>query len=83
MSSDHHHHHEHSENQNELSFNEKLLKLLEHWIKHNEDHAVNYRSWAEKAKANNFAEAGALMVEAADLSQVVNEKFAKALKMIT
>ena len=83
MSSDHHHHHEHSENQNELPFNEKLLKLLEHWIKHNEDHAINYRNWAEKAKSNNLSEAGALMVEAADLSQAVNEKFAKALKMIT
>lgn len=83
MSSDHHHHHEHSGNQNELPFNEKLLKLLEHWIKHNEDHAINYRNWAEKAKSNNLAEAGALMAEAADLSQAVNEKFAKALKMIT
>ena len=81
MSSDHHHH-EHSENQNELPFNEKLLKLLEHWIKHNEDHAINYRNWAEKAKSNNLAEAGALMVEAAVLSQAVNEKFQKALKFV-
>jgi hypothetical protein len=52
MSNDHHHHHDH-DSHSEMPFDEKLLKLLNHWIKHNEDHALNYRNWAEKAKAND------------------------------
>jgi len=40
--------HEHNhEIHNSLTFDEKLVKLLEHWIKHNDDHAENYRDWAK------------------------------------
>jgi hypothetical protein len=56
--------------------------LLNHWIKHNEEHALNYRNWAEKAKTNGQEEAGALLVEAAVMSLAVNEKFQKALALI-
>lgn len=28
----------------------KLTILLEHWIEHNQDHAVEFEEWAEKAK---------------------------------
>mgnify|MGYP000022356956 CR=1 FL=1 len=48
-------HHDH-DSHGEMPFDEKLLKLLNHWIKHNEDHAFNYRNWAEKAKANGQKE---------------------------
>ena len=41
MSNDRHHHHDH-DSQNEMPFDEKLLKMLKHLIKHNEDHALNY-----------------------------------------
>jgi hypothetical protein len=81
MSSDHHHHHDH-DSHGKMPFDEKLLKMLNHWIKHNEDHASNYRNWAEKAKANGRKEAGALLDEAAVMSLVVNEKFKKALVLI-
>jgi hypothetical protein len=65
-----------------MPFDEKLLKLLNHWIKHNEDHAFNYRNWAEKAKANGQEGAGALLDEAAEMSLAVNDRFQKTLALI-
>ena len=42
-------HYEHNhETHHTLTFDEKLVKLLEHWIKHNNDHAENYRNLAKK-----------------------------------
>ena len=42
--------HSHTETQNTLSFQEKMIKLLDHWIKHNDDHSKTYIDWAEKGK---------------------------------
>ena len=77
MTDDHHHHHHDSHG--ELSFDEKIEKMLSHWIKHNEDHALNYRNWAEKAKTNGKGQTAGLLEEAAELSLAVNEKFEAAL----
>jgi len=49
--------------------------MLNHWIKHNEDHALNYRNWAEKAKTNG-------QEEAAEMSLAVNDRFQKALTLM-
>jgi hypothetical protein len=62
----HHHHHNHNHNhdhdiESTLSFDEKMIKLLEHWIKHNDDHAETYKDWAKKAKEKNMDKAGALL----------------------
>ena len=81
MSNQHHHHHDH-ESHGEMPFDEKLIKLLDHWIKHNVEHASNYRNWAERAKANGRKDAGALLEEAAEISLTVNERFQKALGLI-
>jgi len=81
MSDDHDHHHPADDSPGGLSFDDKLAKLLEHWIKHNQDHAINYRNWAEKAKANGRADAGALFEDAAEMSLAINEKFAAAAAM--
>ena len=81
MSNNHHHHHDH-DSHGEMPFDEKLLKLLNHWIKHNEDHALNYRNWAEKAKANDRFEAAELLEEAAEMSLTINQKFEAALAML-
>ena len=80
MSTDHHHH-DH-EAHDEMPFDEKLLKLLDHWIKHNEDHALNYRKWAEKAKANGISNAAGLLEEVADMSLTINEKLEAALDIL-
>jgi len=82
MTDDHHHHHHHHDSHGELSFDEKIEKMLSHWIKHNEDHASNYRNWAEKAKANGKEQAGMLLEEAADMSLAINEKFETALEAV-
>jgi hypothetical protein len=82
MTDDHHHHHHHNDSHGELSFDEKIEKMLSHWIKHNEDHASNYRNWAEKAKANGKDKAGILLEEAADMSLAINEKFEAAQALI-
>ena len=81
MSTDHHHH-DHDSHE-EIAFDDKLMKLLSHWIKHNEDHASNYRNWAEKAKANGKDKAGILLEEAADMSLAINEKFEAAQAIIS
>jgi hypothetical protein len=79
--SDDHHHHDH-DSHGELSFDDKIEKMLSHWIKHNEDHASNYRNWAEKAKANGKDKAGILLEEAADMSLAINAKFQMALALV-
>jgi len=81
MSTDHHHH-DH-EAHDEMPFDEKLLKLLGHWIKHNEDHALNYRKRAEKAKANGISNAAGLLEEVADMSLTINEKLKAALATLS
>jgi hypothetical protein len=63
-----------------LSFEEKLIKLLSHWIKHNEDHAGTYTEWAEKTKAADLAAAGALLMEAAEMTRSISTKFEAALE---
>ncbi|UCF93723.1 MAG: hypothetical protein JSW39_06075 [Desulfobacterales bacterium] len=68
--------------QSAMAFHEKLVKLLQHWKKHNQDHATTYRNWAENAKANNMAEAAAALEEAADLTVSINAKFERALRLI-
>ena len=77
MSTDHHHH-DHDSHE-EMPFDDKLVKLLSHWIKHNEDHALNYRNWAEKAKINGKGQVAELLEEAAEMSLTINEKFETAL----
>ena len=76
MSNDHHHDHD---SHDEIPFNEKLVKIISHWIKHNEEHASNYRNWAENAKANGKQKTAELLEAAAEMSLAVNEKFQAAL----
>lgn len=74
--------HHHDESHSEMPFDHKLIKLLEHWIKHNTDHAVTYRNWAEKAKAKDVVEVADLLEDAARMSLKVNETFQQALALI-
>ena len=74
-----HHHHDH-EIKSELTFDEKLEKLLDHWIKHNEDHAETYREWMAKAEDNGLAKTGKILLDAAELTIQINSKLKEALK---
>ena len=85
MTHHHHHHHDHDhdhEIESTLTFDEKMIKLLEHWVKHNDDHAETYRDWAKKAKENNMDEAGSLISDAAEMTLVISRKFEEAAGII-
>jgi len=84
----HHHHHDHphqhdqgnvQEPVKEMSFEEKLSTLFQHWIAHNASHKQTYESWAQKAEKENLAETAALLKEIADISNQITEKLEKAL----
>ena len=82
----HHHHHHHHDHEHEiestLTFDEKMIKLLEHWVKHSDDHAETYRDWAKKAKENNMDEAGSLILDAAEMTLAISRKFEEAARII-
>jgi hypothetical protein len=80
-SHDHHHDHAHHPD-GTLSFEEKMIKLLEHWIKHNEDHADSYRDWAIKAQTHGMSEAGAVLEEVAAMTGNITGKFEQILTAI-
>ncbi len=65
-----------------LSLEEKMIKLITHWIKHNEDHADSYMNWAQKAKQNHLIQAGAFLAEASAMTREISGKFQKAIQSI-
>jgi hypothetical protein len=79
---DHGHHHHHKNSESELTVREKAVKMIEHWIKHNQDHSKTYRDWADKLKKENLQEAATLLDEVAGIHDGINEKFQQAADMI-
>ena len=77
-----HQHDNHHETVSILSFDEKIIKLLEHWIKHNNDHAKTYMDWAKKLKDNDMNKIGSLLEDAIHMTAQINQKFEEALKFI-
>jgi len=59
-----------------------MVKLLDHWIRHNDDHASTYRDWAEKAKTGKLTEVALLLEEAAEMTGRISEKFDQAASLI-
>jgi len=78
--SDHHHHDR--ETTSALSFDEKLIIRLEHWVKHNDDHAKTYNDWAQMAKENDLEEAGVLLDDVAKMTRLITGKFEAALAIV-
>ena len=79
-----HHEHQHHSGHNDnspagLAFDDKLIRLLEHWIRHNQEHAQTYSDWAEKAAADSKGEVAILLKEAVSLSMDLQRKFEQAL----
>ena len=73
------HEHTHPKHGTTLTFNEKIHKILHHWLNHNDEHAQTYLDWAEKAKANAMSEVGTLLEEAAEITKEISKKFEEAL----
>lgn len=61
---------------------EKLRHLLPHWREHNADHAEEFRSWAEKARAFGADEAAAAIEAAAADMISANERLQEALQAL-
>lgn len=86
----HHHGHTHEGHSHEhgpsatdpLSFEVKLSKILEHWVHHNEDHALNYRDWAAKARAAGFQDVANILLAAAELTDKMSRQFIEAKESI-
>ena len=77
-----HHHHHHHDVKSDLTFEDKLIKLLEHWLKHNADHAGTYREWAQRARSNNLSQVGDLLDQVSAMSADLDDKFREALDLM-
>ena len=76
---DHHHDHHHKhEPKSVMSDREKLAKLLDHWVSHNNDHADNYTQWSGKAEEMGLEQVARLLKDAADLTHAISDKFMRA-----
>jgi hypothetical protein len=56
---------------------EKLRVLIPHWIEHNEEHASEFRHWAEQA-----GDVASDIMDAADGMHVVNKSLIAALEKL-
>jgi hypothetical protein len=79
---DHDHSHSHSGETGTLSFEEKMEKLLNHWIQHNSDHAATYREWAGRAEEAGNGPLAEKLQEAAQATLSINERFESAAKLV-
>jgi hypothetical protein len=71
-------HHHHDEAGGEMTFDEKMLRLFEHWIKHNHDHAATYQQWSQKAKQNGLEQAAGILAEAVAVTDSLSRRFERA-----
>lgn len=74
----HDHGHDHQPGHRSLSFADKLIKLLDHWIQHNDHHAEDYRKWAGEARENGQAPVADQLDAAADLTDAISARFRDA-----
>lgn len=79
-----HHHHGHHDHEvkSELTFDEKLIKLLDHWLKHNQDHAGTYGEWAERARQNQLDGVAALLEDVCGLTAEINTRIESAAALM-
>jgi hypothetical protein len=60
----------------------KLSILLEHWIEHNQEHAGEFREWAEKAKGFQNGSVSEKIAAAAEGMIKANESLQDALVVL-
>lgn len=61
---------------------EKLTRLLNHWMEHNDEHASVYRDWAEKVSAMGSTELSRIMGTLYQETKKLNQLFEDALRVI-
>jgi len=79
---DHGHKHESVANDN-LSKEEKTLKLLlNHWVEHNKSHEEGFKDWVEKSKQMGRAETSDAIKKAIEFMEKADEMLLEAQKHI-
>jgi len=58
------------------------LKMVAHWLHHNEDHARSYRQWADRARNLGHAEVGRILDAVADENLRLNAEMEKILGIL-
>jgi hypothetical protein len=74
-----HHNHDHGI-ESKMTFDEKLEKLLRHWIKHNNEHKKTYSEWMKRAEDNGLSRVAKTLSEVAGMTLEINEKLEEVLK---
>jgi len=59
-----------------------MIKMIEHWIHHNQDHAKSYREWARRAEEQGHNEVCQILQSIADSTVQQNESMEKALRLL-
>jgi rubrerythrin len=59
---------------------EKLKRLFEHWIEHNEAHVKTYNEWAAKAESLGEKNLAETLKQITEESKKLEELFKKAMK---
>lgn len=70
-----------SEEHGKLSEVERLLKIVEHWIHHNGEHARSYRDWAKRAREMGLEEICLILEEVADATEMQNRNLEEILNL--
>ena len=65
-----------------ITDHEKLRILLSHWVSHNEDHAKEYKVWAERAESFASKEAVSKINAAVEEITAVNHHLLDALELL-
>ena len=61
---------------------EKLKRLLNHWMEHNDAHVKTYTEWAEKSEALDRKDISDILKQIVQDSNKLNELFKKAEEAI-
>jgi len=61
---------------------ERLRVLIKHWIEHNEEHAGEFRKWAEKAKSSGNSAVCDDILNSVEKLKAANEHLRVALEKL-
>jgi inorganic pyrophosphatase len=61
---------------------DKLKTILQHWMRHNENHFEEYKKWAQIASSAGLGDVSKSILKALELIKRANEEFQKALNYI-
>jgi rubrerythrin len=78
----HHHHSNHHHGHEKISDQQKLVKMMEHWIHHNQDHAHSYYEWAKRAKDMGWEQVAGILEEVAEQAMMQNRSIEQALALM-